>query len=262
MTKFPVCVVVYLTDYCPLKCKHCFLTQQKSLNQNMITFNKLKEILKTLKKNNVCMIAYTGGDPMINPDIFKILKYTTKLDMLPLLGISGIGINSEIAQQIYDSGVRCVQIGLNGSNSKLNDNYRGAGTFDEIKKTIHTLQEKNINVNLSFCLDKKNYKDLNNMLNFSKSMNAFKVKVEFWKKVNDSTLKELNKNEIFKINEFCIDYMNKNNKIDWIQCAKNETNLTRIHKSSVIIMPNGDVKHNELSVSLGNIYTSNIDDII
>lgn len=43
------------------------------------------------------------------------------------------------------------------------------------------------------------------MLNFSKSMNAFKVKVEFWKKVNDSTLKELNKNEIFKINEFCID---------------------------------------------------------
>ena len=31
MNKFPLCVIIYLTDFCPLQCKHCFLVQNLSL---------------------------------------------------------------------------------------------------------------------------------------------------------------------------------------------------------------------------------------
>ena len=136
MIKFPVCVVIYLTDYCKLKCKHCFLTQTSQLNKNMIEFNKLKKLLRTFKENNVFMIAFTGGDPMLHPEIFDILNYTRDLGMLPLLGISGTDISYDIAKKIYESGVRCVQVGLNGSNAKLNDYYRGNGSFTKNSNKI------------------------------------------------------------------------------------------------------------------------------
>lgn len=209
MNKIPICVVVYLTDYCPLKCKHCFLTQNNNLNQNMLDYFALQKVLDDLKKNGVCMIAYTGGDPMLHPDIFKILNYTSKLDMLPLLGISGIGITNEKAEMIYNSGTKCVQIGLNGSSKCLNDEYRGVGTFDKVKKSISILQKNKLNVNLSYCLNRNNYKDLNNMLCFSNSINAYKVKIEFWKSMNNLVENELNEKEMVDMYNICNEYMNK-----------------------------------------------------
>ena len=203
MNNIPICVVIYLTNYCSLKCKHCFLTQKDNLNKNMIDYNILKKVLDDLKENNVYMIAYTGGDPMLHPDIFKILNYTSELNMLPLLGISGIGITKEKAKKIYDSGVRCIQIGLNGSNNILNDEYRGIGTYDKVKESISILQGNGLNVNLSFCLDKKNYKDLINMLNFSNSVNAYKVKIEFWKNTNNPIENELDEKEMSKVFTAC-----------------------------------------------------------
>lgn len=262
MNKFPICVVIYLTDYCTLKCKHCFLTQNNSLNKNMIEYSILKKVLDDLKENNVYMIAYTGGDPMVHPDIFEILNYTSKLDMLPLLGISGIGITNEKAEMIYNSGVRCVQIGLNGSRRSLNDKYRGYGVFDKIKKSISVLQKNGLNVNLSYCLNKSNYNDLSNMLYFSDLINAYKVKIEFWKSMDNIKENELNEKEMLSAYNICADYMNRNNKSDWIQCPKSQSNLSKIHKSAIVIMPNGDVKRNELSETLGNIYINNIIDII
>lgn len=78
MSKLPTCVVVYLTDYCKLKCKHCFLSQNNCINKNMIDFAIIKKLLLTFKENNVFMVAFTGGDPMLHPQIFEILSLTKK----------------------------------------------------------------------------------------------------------------------------------------------------------------------------------------
>ena len=262
MNKFPLCVIIYLTDFCPLQCKHCFLVQNDCINKHKIDFDCLRKTLEELRENNVYMIAFTGGDPLLHPDLYQILKYTSNLDMLPLLGISGIGINQENAMNIYNSGVRCVQIGFNGSYSDLNDEYRGSGTFKQLKMAVLTLQNNGLNVNLSFCLDKNNYRDLNNMLDFSNKLNAYKVKIEFWKSMSNSTENELSQTEMINVYNNCVKYMDKFNKKDWIQCPKCHSDLVQIHHSAIVIMPNGDIKYNEVSPALGNIYHESITDII
>ncbi len=263
MIKFPVCVVIYLTDYCKLKCKHCFLTQTSQLNKNMIEFNKLKKLLLTFKENNVFMIAFTGGDPMLHPEIFEILNYTRNLGMLPLLGISGTDISYDIAKKIYESGVRCVQVGLNGSNAKLNDYYRGKGNFEEVMSSVNNLKKANINVNLAFCLDRHNLFDLKNMLELANSLNIYKVKIEFWNCLNNSNNEnELSDDEKNDVREICCEFMNLNNKENWIQYPKATTNLVKIHSNALIIMSNGDVKKHEMGETLGNIYLKDIKDIL
>lgn len=262
MNNLPICIVVYLTNYCELECNHCFFVQQKCLNTKTICFSKIKEILQIFKDNNVYMVAYTGGDPLLHPDIFKILNLTSKLNMLPLLGISGIDVELKTAQKIYDSGVRCVQIGLNGSNKNINDKYRGKGSFDKIKKSILLLQDCGLNVNLAFCLDKNNYKDLNNMLELSNVINAYKVKIEFWKSTSGHNDKELCKKDMINIYDNCEKYMAKNKKNNWIQCPNYKSELSKIHNSAIVIMPNGEIKNNELSRSLGNIHKDKLIDVI
>ena len=265
MSKFPVCVVMYLTDYCDLKCKHCFLTQTKCLNKNMLDYKYIKKVLKELKENNVFMVAYTGGDPMLHPDIFKILRYTSKLGMLPLLGVSGINIDYDKAKKIYKSGVRCVQIGLNGSTEELNDYYRGTGSYKEALISIDNLMKCNINVNLSFCLDKHNVYDLKNMLNFAEGKGIYKVKVEFWDCIdskNNNNIEELTDSEKDQVRTICDDKMKEVNKKDWIQYPKASSSLTKIHSKALIIMPDGSVKKQELGAKLGSIYDNDIKDML
>ena len=262
--RFPVCVVVYLTDFCSLKCKHCFLTQTNCLNKNKIDYLILKDTIKTLKNNNVFMIAFTGGDPLLYPELFNILDYTSELGMMPLLGISGINVTKDISKRIYKSGVRCVQIGLNGSNRDVNDFYRGHGSFDNSMDSIKNLQDANVNVNLSFCLDKNNLFDLKNMLDFAYKNNIYKVKIEFWNELNSANnkLTKLDKEDKQHVIDTCELFMNINNNNDWIQYPKISSNLGKIHSKALIIMPNGDVKSTETGVSLGNIYKENIELIV
>lgn len=265
MIKFPICIVIYLTDYCNLKCKHCFLTQINNINKNMIDFKKIKEMLLLFKKNNVFMIAFTGGDPMLHPEIFDILKYTSDLGMLPLLGISGTGVEHDTCKRIFESGVRCVQLGLNGSNDKINDYYRGKGNFYEVSNTIRNLKVNNINVNLAFCIDKNNLFDLKNMLDLAQGLGAYKVKIEFWNCLGNSyeqNTKELNDEDKAYVSDICNKYMKENNKLNWIQYPKHSTQLTEIHSNALVIMPNGDVKNNEMGRTLGNIYENSILDIL
>ena len=262
MNEFPICVVVYLTNYCYLKCKHCFLNQLNELNKNNIDYNAMINTLEELKRNNVFMIAYTGGDPLLHPNIFQILKATSDLGMMPLLGISGYNLTGDIAKKIYQTGVRCVQIGLNGSCCEINDKYRGINSFTEAEKAIKLLQKNNINVNLSFCLDKDNYNDLEEMLNFSLIKGIYKVKIEFWESLKEKSFKSLNTEEKTKIYDKCIEFMKKNNLEDWIQCPKVKSNLNKIRKNAILIMPNGDVKNTEIENKIGNINDESITDIV
>lgn len=262
MSDFPICVVVYLTNYCYLKCKHCFLNQLKELNKNNIDYNIMIETLKELKKNNVFMVAYTGGDPLLHPYIFEILQATTDLGMMPLLGISGCNLTESVAKKIYQTGVRCVQIGFNGSCSEVNDSYRGLNSFEKAVKSVKLLQKNNINVNLSFCLDKDNYNYIEEMLNFSLKNNIYKVKIEFWEALKENSNNVLSMEEKGQIYDRCIEFMNKNNLKDWIQCPKIKSNLNKIRKNAIVIMPNGDVKNTEIESKLGNINSDSITEII
>lgn len=261
MSKLPTCVVVYLTDYCKLKCKHCFLSQNNCINKNMIDFGIIKKLLLTFKENNVFMVAFTGGDPMLHPQIFEILSLTKKMNMLPLLGISGNNITDNFGELIFKNGVRCVQIGLNGSNEILNDSYRGKGNFLEVINAVNILKRNNVNVNLAFCLDKNNVSDLENMLILAKKLNIYKVKIEFWNCTKPSIYNknnELNFNEKENVRIICDSYMDKNNKFGWIQYPKSSSALSNIHKNSLVVMANGDVKNNEMGKTLGNIYKNDI----
>ena len=262
MNNFPICVVVYLTNHCYLKCPHCFLNQLNQLNKDSIDYEKIKKTLKELRDNNVFMIAYTGGDPLLHKNVYDILKYTYDLGMMPLLGISGCNITEDIADKIYESGVRCVQIGLNGSTSNINDKYRGSNSFKPVLNAIKLLQEKKINVNISFCIDKDNYNDVDEMLQFAITNKIYKVKIEFWESLNHNKDKVLTLQEREKIYNKCESFMKENNLNDWIQCPKTQSSLNTIRKKAIVIMANGDVKNTELSETIGNINEESIIDIV
>lgn len=252
----PLSAIIYLTNECKLKCKHCFVTDKHS-NITNIEYQRLLEVLKDLHDNKVYVVAYTGGDPQLYNHLFDVLHETYNLGMLPVLGLSGTGIDEVFIKKLSLYNVGCVQLSLDGSNEEVNSFLRGEGTFAEIVNNINLFKKHNIKTNLATCIHAQNYDDYRNILNLFYELDAYNVKVQFLYKTEEYGLKDISPKQKEEIIKYCKNFESSHNKKGWIHFENSSltnTNLGKIHSGSFIITSNGNVKLYDNGDILGNIY--------
>ncbi|HSQ97295.1 MAG TPA: radical SAM protein [Rickettsiales bacterium] len=64
---------IYITENCQLKCKHCYLGQ-RLVKPQIMSKNKVFNILKLLKKLGVKKLSIFGGEPTLHKDFIEIVK--------------------------------------------------------------------------------------------------------------------------------------------------------------------------------------------
>ena len=256
----PKSICLYLTSKCYLSCNHCFLVENETLNKFTLRYETIISILDDAKKGNVFMIPLTGGDPLLHPDCFKIVNEIKKRNMMPLLGISGVQVNKDIANMIKKSNIPSVQLSLDGHNEQINSRYRGPGVFQQVVETIKLLNKKRINVNVSFVADKNNFKYIDDFLELCLTLSAFKVKIAPRTPIpaKKEELKSviLDMNEIKFLNERCEQFQLDNGLTNWIMIpdfypAEKVSSIDQIN--ALIVFANGDVHLDEYEKPIGNV---------
>ncbi|MGB9630957.1 MAG: radical SAM protein, partial [Candidatus Methanodesulfokora sp.] len=66
----PFLVVWDITYACNLKCKHCYANAGRPLPDELST-EEAKKVIDTFHKAGVVTIAWSGGEPMVRPDIYE-----------------------------------------------------------------------------------------------------------------------------------------------------------------------------------------------
>jgi len=217
----PPDVGLYITNYCTLKCSHCFFNLNNELNTAELGWEDILTILDDAQKNKVFLLRISGGDPLLHKDILKIISETKKRKILPLIGATGTNINSSLAQKLNKAGLPSVQVSLDGATEATNAFFRGEKThFSETLASIKTLQEAGLKVNIAICLDKNNYQDIDALLQLARDYNIYKLKVQFWWKSASSKISqtkhiELNQEEKSAVIEKCRLFERKNHLKDW-----------------------------------------------
>lgn len=78
--KTPQFLVLYLTNECWMKCRHCFYNEEfkesNKISKNELSFDELKKLSESIKK--ILYISFAGGEPFIRDDIEEIIKLFTK----------------------------------------------------------------------------------------------------------------------------------------------------------------------------------------
>lgn len=168
----------HLSENCNLKCLHCYQENHKPIQlkySDLVNiYSQFKELLNKLKIKG--HINITGGEPLCNPHLFKILdliKEDSDLITFSILS-NGTLITEDIARKIKSYNPYYVQVSLEGGK-KTNDYIRGKGTYEKIAKGITNLRNNDIFTSISFTATNLNYKEFTKVVKYARKYNVNNV---------------------------------------------------------------------------------------
>lgn len=159
-------VVWNSTRTCNLRCVHCYMDSEAQQYTGEMSTAEAKQMIDDLAEFKVPVLLFSGGEPLIRPDIFELAEYAGSKGIRPTFSTNGTLISREVAQRIKDIGVGYVGISLDGLR-EVNDKFRGkAGAFQAAMAGIQNCVAVGQRVGLRFTINSHNLAELDNIFDF------------------------------------------------------------------------------------------------
>lgn len=155
-----------ITKKCNLNCIHCIAWKRK--RRELRNKQRLK-IIENLKLLGCQEIYLTGGEPLAEKDIFAVLKYAKNKKFKIGLLTNGTLINKKNIKRLKKY-IDTIGVSLDGSNSTINDQIRGYGTFKKIIRSLLLIKRNKIPVSIYTTINQINISDLPKIFQLSKQL--------------------------------------------------------------------------------------------
>jgi radical SAM protein with 4Fe4S-binding SPASM domain len=159
-------VVWNITRACNLKCVHCYNDSGACKADDELSTDEAKGVLDDLVQFGVPSVLFSGGEPLMRPDLFELIGYAVERGMRAVISTNGTCITDEMAKRIKHHGVSYVGISLDGIG-QVNDRFRGvSGAFERAVAGIKNCQDAGVRIGLRLTLTGKNVQDLESLFGF------------------------------------------------------------------------------------------------
>ena len=156
---------------CNLKCIMCPLTHGLNRKQGFLKFENFKKVYDEIK---VPYLNLTGlGEPLLNPDIFKIIKYARKHKSLVKLDTNATLLDEENIKKLLSAEPSFVSVSLDGITKKSYEKIRKGANFEKVivnlKKFVEyrNITRSKTQIQLFYVFQKENIKDLIEYIKFA-----------------------------------------------------------------------------------------------
>lgn len=131
----PITVTVELTRRCPLACLHCYLpeTSGRSVPARELTTAQWEKILGQLAEAGGLYLVFTGGEPLLRPDLAELCRRAKELKFDVRIFSTGLGLTGELASEFKEAGVSAFEISFYGLPA-LHDSV--TGRKDSFKRSL------------------------------------------------------------------------------------------------------------------------------
>ena len=162
----PACRLVAweVTRSCNLACKHCRAEAHPAPYPGELNTAQAKALIDTFKQVGDPIIIFTGGDPMIRPDVYELGAYATSLGLRCVLSPNGTLINPETAHRIKEAGFQRCSISIDADTAEQHDAFRGVpGAFAASMRGIELLKSSGVEFQINTTVTRNNlakFKDI------------------------------------------------------------------------------------------------------
>ena len=153
--KKPV-VVWNATRACNLRCVHCYARADERIHEKELSHEEGVALLDDLAEFGVPVVLFSGGEPLVRPDLVELARYAVSKGMRAVISTNGTLIDEETAARLHDVGLSYVGVSLDGME-EVNDRFRGKkGAFRDAMNGIRNCRKAGLKVGLRFTVNRMN----------------------------------------------------------------------------------------------------------
>jgi radical SAM protein with 4Fe4S-binding SPASM domain len=148
---FPAHIYLHMTNACNLKCPYCYnkddrewklaLEKQERIAPTLNT-DEYKHLITRLIEEGIDRIFFTGGEPLMRPDVLELARHARDLSSTVALEMltNGILLKGDTVRHVAEL-FDAVTISLDGHERHIHEHYRGRNTYAPTVAGVRRLVE-------------------------------------------------------------------------------------------------------------------------
>ncbi|MEJ5240601.1 MAG: TIGR04053 family radical SAM/SPASM domain-containing protein [Anaerolineales bacterium] len=178
----PFTIAWEVTRACAYACVHCRADAQPRRDpRELSTAEALALIDRLATFGNQPILIFTGGDPMMRPDLFDLIAYADERGLRCSLTPTATALPTrERLEKAHQAGIRRVALSLDAPRPEVHDAFRQVkGSWQRTMDILHRAQEVGLSVQVNTTVARHNADILHEMVPFIQEVGAVQWSVFF-----------------------------------------------------------------------------------
>jgi pyrroloquinoline quinone biosynthesis protein E len=163
----PNWLLAELTYRCPLQCSYCSNPTEIAQYQNEISTNDWKRVLTQARELGCIQLGFSGGEPLVRPDLEELILTANHLGYYTNLITSGIGLTRPRIKKMEKWGLDSIQISFQSDQQSLNDSIAGNDVYLKKIEVARLIKEHNFPLTFNIVLHRHNIDSIEQILEFA-----------------------------------------------------------------------------------------------
>lgn len=162
-----------ITEACNFSCRHCHASSGKAGDDELTTHEAFLFIQQVAEAGPFQMLVFSGGEPLIRPDIDDLLSHSKALGLVNVIATNGSLIDKKRAFELKRLGVKGIAVSFDSTEKEIHNQIRcNPEAFDLAIRAIEACKASGMAVQLNYTAMTQNLSALEDMVRFCHEINA------------------------------------------------------------------------------------------
>ena len=160
----PLALVAELTHRCPLHCVYCSNPRELQSRSSELPTEVWARVFKEAAEAGVLQADFTGGEPLVRPDIAELIRIARSSGLYVSLITSGLPLDEVKLEFLMQAGLDHFQLSFQGAREETASDISGTKSHQQKLRVLEWLKRYRIGLTLNFVIHRRNIGELDEML--------------------------------------------------------------------------------------------------
>lgn len=173
----PYALTAELTHRCPLHCAYCSNPLELQKRENELGTAEWLRVLEEAADLGVVHVHFTGGEPLLRPDLEALVARSRELGLFVNLITSGVGLTRERVRRLAEAGVDSLQLSVQAAETGLADRIAGFKAHEQKRRAAEWVKAEGIPLQANVVLHKHNLHQVEEIIDLCVSWGADRLEL-------------------------------------------------------------------------------------
>ncbi|KVF79529.1 pyrroloquinoline quinone biosynthesis protein PqqE [Burkholderia sp. FL-7-2-10-S1-D7] len=169
----PLWLLAELTYRCPLQCPYCSNPLDFARQETELNTEQWFKVMAEARRMGAAQIGFSGGEPLVRPDLVRLITEARRLGYYTNLITSGIGLTEEKIVRFREAGLDHIQISFQASDAEVNNMLAGSRkAFAHKLEMARAVKRHGYPMVLNFVTHRHNIDDIDRIIELCLALEA------------------------------------------------------------------------------------------